>query len=278
MKIETERLIYIYLYDTPLENLALDDVSISLDSSGITAFLGRTGSGKSTLMQHFNGILKPTKGVVRVDGADINKTRGAAITRKVGLVFQFPELQLFEETLYADMAFGPRNLKWDEEKVRESVLNTVRTFAPELEKRLDDSPFELSGGEQRKAALCGIIAMRPDYLCLDEPTAGLDPRAKRELFAGLKKIGKNGTGIAFITHDINDAVEYADRIVIMDSGKIAADMTIEALKEDAGVLYELGFVPPDIYLLSDYISDITRKDPVFEVEDLMGIVDDILNR
>ena len=264
MNLSTRDLTHVYLYDTPLETLALDGVTLTLDSRENTAILGQTGSGKSTLIQHFNGIIQPTSGAVFVDGKDINKERIEGLRRRVGLVFQFPEIQLFEETVFEDIAFGPKNMGWDREKTDAAVARAVDLFAPELRTKLDVSPFALSGGEKRKAALCGVLAMEPDFLCLDEPTAGLDPGAKRDLFMRLRDIHKKGVGLVFITHDINDAMAFADRIIIMAHGKVALDRTRRDLMDEISLLGELGFTPPDIWILSHYVADLLGEGPFFD--------------
>lgn len=273
MKVSVRNLSHIYLYDTPLETLALDGVTLTLDSRENTAILGQTGSGKSTLIQHFNGILQPTSGAVCIDEKDINKERVEGLRRKVGLVFQFPEIQLFEETVFEDIAFGPKNMGWDKEKIEEAVVRAVELFAPELRTKMEVSPFSLSGGEKRKAALCGILAMEPEFLCLDEPTAGLDPGAKRDLFRRLGDIHRKGVGLVFITHDINDAMAFADRIIIMADGRVALDRTRQELMKEISLLGELGFAPPDIWILSHYVADLLEEGPFFEEQlffDLLG--------
>ena len=273
MKVSARNLSHIYLYDTPLETLALDGVTLTLDSRENTAILGQTGSGKSTLIQHFNGILQPTSGAVCINEKDINKERVEGLRRKVGLVFQFPEIQLFEETVFEDIAFGPKNMGWDKEKIEEAVVRAVELFAPELRTKMEVSPFSLSGGEKRKAALCGVLAMEPEFLCLDEPTAGLDPGAKRDLFMRLGDIHRKGVGLVFITHDINDAMAFADRIIIMADGRVALDRTRQELMKEVSLLGELGFAPPDIWILSHYVADLLEEGPFFEEHiffDLLG--------
>ena len=272
MRLSTRDLSHIYLYDTPLETLALDGVTLTLDSRENTAILGQTGSGKSTLIQHFNGILQPTSGDVFMDGKNINREKIEGLRRKVGLVFQFPEIQLFEETVFEDIAFGPKNMGWGREKTEEAVMRAVDLFAPELRSKMDVSPFALSGGEKRKAALCGVLAMDPVFLCLDEPTAGLDPKAKRDLFSRLKDIHSKGVGLVFITHDINDAMAFADRIIIMAHGKVALDRTRQEMMTEISLLGELGFAPPDIWILSHYVADLLGEGPFFDEESFMEVL------
>jgi energy-coupling factor transport system ATP-binding protein len=278
MNVEVRNISYIYLYDTPLETLALDGVTLSLDSREKTAILGQTGSGKSTLIQHFNGILKPSAGDVTLDGRNIHHKSFSGLRRKVGLVFQFPEIQLFEESVYEDIAFGPKNLGWGPPEVREAVFRAVALFAPELKGKLDVSPFSLSGGEKRKAALCGVLAMEPEFLCLDEPTAGLDPAAKRDLFTRLEETHARGVGIVFITHDINDAFAFARRIIIMDHGRVVLDMPRTELMTNITLLGDLGFAPPDIWLLSHYVSELLKDGPFFEKEAFFNVLERRLNQ
>ena len=256
MNIQIKNLTHIYLKGTPLEKLALDNVSTSFDSGKITAILGETGSGKSTLLQHLNGILQPTSGEIIINNKPISDYKKSEIRQKVGIVFQFPETQLFEETLFDDIAFGPRNLKMEEKIVEKQVFNALDMIAPELKNKLTQSPFSLSGGEKRKAAICGIIAMNPQILVLDEPAAGLDPKSKIILFSTLLKLHKNQKmGIIFITHDINDAINYADQIIVMKDGKIILDISQKKLIENIALLTEKKIELPDKYKIMASLSD-----------------------
>ncbi len=255
MKIETRNLVYIYLEGSPLETLAIENIDIKIEKHQVVAILGKSGSGKSTLIQHFNGLLNPTAGKVLVDDKNIDEYNDINIAHKIGLVFQFPEIQLFEETVYDDIAFGPRNLGWDENEINNSVLWAVNNFSPEIKDKFDKSPFELSGGEMRKVAICGILAMKPDVLCFDEPTAGLDPKSKNEFYSLIMRLHKKGLQVVFITHDIEDALEYADRIIIMENGKIAEDFQKVELKKNMEILLKYDFDLPQYYKISKYLSE-----------------------
>ncbi len=255
VELTAEHLFHIYLKGTPLETLALTDVSLTITSDDFIAIMGKTGAGKSTFVQHFNGILKPSGGRVLIGGADINGA-DKKLKHTVGLVFQFPETQLFEENVFDDIAFGPRNLGWNEQTVREAVEEAVAAVDPTVSLLYAKSPFVLSGGEQRKVAICGIIAMRPQILCLDEPAAGLDPRSKEQLFESLSRLHQNGTGIVIITHDINDAVNYAHRVVIMHNGTCACDVSVPRLLASSEIVHEYGIAVPDSVLAMQYMPDL----------------------
>lgn len=191
MPIEIKNISHIYMENTPYEKVALDDVSLTIDDGSFVAIAGHTGSGKSTLMQHLNGLLSPKQGEVTINGVDINKKKNKETLlarRSVGLVFQYPEQQLFEETIFADIAFGPRNFGLSEAEVTSRVKETMNFVELDYEEYKDKSPFLLSGGQMRRVAIAGIIALKPKFLVLDEPTAGLDPKLKQNLLTKIKKI------------------------------------------------------------------------------------------
>ncbi len=261
--IELRTVSHIYMQGTPLETLALHDVTVGFDSREIVAVMGKTGAGKSTLMQHLNGILCPAEGTVCLDGTDIHAKKNS-VTHTVGLVFQFPETQLFEQTVFDDIAFGPRNLGWNEDAVRAAVEESIECIDSSLSMLYERSPFSLSGGEQRKVALCGILAMKPDILCLDEPAAGLDPRSKEQLFAVLKKLHVSGKGIIIVTHDSNDAFRYADRIVVMHNGKIALNAPVSTLRDKPESLTTFGIMLPDIITVMRYAPDLFSSSDIWD--------------
>jgi len=277
MKIEVKNLYHIYLKDTPMETLALENINLKVEKNEIIGIIGKSGSGKSTLIQHFNGLLKPTKGDIYINGKPISSKKNMDVTSKIGLVFQFPEMQLFEDSVYDDIAFGPRNLKWSKKEIDEAVNWAVDEIAPHLKDRFEDSPFKLSGGEQRKTAICGILAMKPRMICFDEPTAGMDPASKKDFFSLMSKLKKDGIQIIFISHNINDILNYSDRILIMENGLIAKDMRKGVLKEKIEILNKYGLDLPDVYKFSKYLSRYLDISPIHEEEKLNKILDRYLS-
>ncbi len=246
--LEVKNLQHIYSIGTPFEHTALKDVSFSVERGEFIGVIGHTGSGKSTLMQHLNGLLKPTSGTVLLDGKDIWSDK--KLTRqsrfRVGLVFQYPEYQLFEETVYQDIAFGPKNmgLKQDEvdRRVREAAALVGIT-----EEQLKVSPFDLSGGQKRRVAIAGVIAMEPEVLILDEPTAGLDPEGREDVLANIDtyRKTKNAT-IMMVSHSMNDVARLADRLLVMRGAEIAMDGTPEEVFARADELLDMGLDIPEV--------------------------------
>ncbi len=214
--LETRQLTHIYSQGTPFEHVALDQVNFSLEAGEYVAIIGRTGSGKSTLIQHLNGLLKPTSGQVLFDGEDIwsSKERTRQVRFQVGLVFQYPEYQLFEETVYKDIAFGPGNMKLDEAEVDRRVREAAR-FVGLDESLLEKSPFELSGGQKRRVAIAGVIAMEPKVLILDEPTAGLDPAGAAQILENIRTYHREkGAAIVLVSHSMDEVAREAQRLVV----------------------------------------------------------------
>ena len=220
--IEIKNLTHIYMKDSAVERKALDDVSLTVREGEVLCIVGHTGSGKSTVIQHINGILQPDSGSVVIDGFDMSQKKQMVEGRKrVGMVFQYPEYQLFEETVYKDVAFGPTNMGLTEPEIRERVLNAMISVGLLPEFFLEKSPFELSGGEKRRAALAGILAMQPNYLILDEPMAGLDPSGRRSILSMLEDIRtKYGTTIVMVSHSMDDIARVADRIAVLNNGRL----------------------------------------------------------
>ena len=255
MSIEVRDLRYVYSPGMPGETTALDGVSFDVHDGEILGVIGHTGSGKSTLLQHLNGLLKPTSGEVYVDGQCI--TDGSAkmvdIRRKVGLVFQYPEYQLFEETVAKDVAFGPRNIGLSEDKIELRVKEALGLVGLDYNEIGNSSPFELSGGQKRRVAIAGVIAMQPSVLILDEPTAGLDPEAHREILSMIRVIHETmGIIIIFVSHNMADVASLSDRVLVMDHGHIALEGTPRDVFSHAVELIEMGLgVPP--------ASDIMRR-------------------
>ncbi len=248
MSIEVRNLTYIYNPGMPGETLALDDVSFEVHDGEIMGIIGHTGSGKSTLLQHLNGLVMPTSGEVYVDGRCITdgKVRLVEIRRKVGLVFQYPEYQLFEETVAKDVAFGPKNLGLSDEETEKRVRDALEIVDLNYEEFKDVSPFELSGGQKRRVAIAGVVAMRPKVLILDEPTAGLDPTAHRQILNMIRRIHEDmGIIIIFVSHNMEDVAAMSDRILVMNHGKVALIGTPEEVYSHKAELDEMGLgVPP----------------------------------
>ena len=239
--LEIQNLSHVYSAGTPFEHKALDQVSFYVDRGEFIGIIGHTGSGKSTLMQHMNGLLKPTSGKVMLDGVDIwadKKTTRQARFR-VGMVFQYPEYQLFEETVYKDIAFGPKNMKLDEKEVDRRVREAAG-FVGLTEEQLKKSPFDLSGGQKRRVAIAGVIAMEPEILILDEPTAGLDPVGREEILQNIQdyRKAKNAT-IMMVSHSMSDVARLTDRLLVMNGARLAMDGTPEEVFQDASSLLDM---------------------------------------
>ena len=246
--LQVKDLQYIYSAGTPFEHIALENVSFSVERGEFIGIIGHTGSGKSTLMQHLNGLLKPTAGTVLLDGQDIWADK--ALTRqarfRVGLVFQYPEYQLFEETVYKDIAFGPKNMGLDEKEVDRRVREAAG-FVGLTEAQLQVSPFDLSGGQKRRVAIAGVIAMEPEVLILDEPTAGLDPSGREEILGNIESYrkAKNAT-IMMVSHSMNDVARLTDRLLVMNGSHLAMDDTPDRVFARAQELLEMGLDIPEV--------------------------------
>ena len=246
--LEVKNLNYIYSAGTPFEHKALDNVSFSVSRGEFIGIIGHTGSGKSTLMQQLNGLLKPTSGAVLLDGQDIwsdkKLTRQARF--RVGLVFQYPEYQLFEETVYKDIAFGPKNMGLNAEEVDRRVREAAG-FVGLTEKQLEVSPFDLSGGQKRRVAIAGVIAMEPEVLILDEPTAGLDPVGRAEILGNIEayRKAKNAT-IMMVSHSMEDVARLTDRLLVMNGSQLAMDATPAEVFTHAEELVDMGLNIPQV--------------------------------
>ena len=246
--LKIEHLSHIYSVGSPFEKKAVDDVSFSAQRGEFIGLIGHTGSGKSTLIQHFNGLLKPTSGKIYINGEDIfqSKEMTRAARFAVGLVFQYPEYQLFEETVYADVAFGPKNMGLDKDEIDRRVRENCRIVGLS-EDVLDKSPFELSGGQKRRVALAGIFAMEPEVMVLDEPMAGLDPAGCADVFRFIKEYHeKHGTTILFVTHSMEYAAQMSERIIVMDHGHILMDGTPAEVFARSEELIEAGLDVPQV--------------------------------
>lgn len=246
--IEAKNLSYVYSLKTPFEKKALDCVNFSINSGEFIGIAGQTGSGKSTLVQHLNGLIKPTSGKVLFNGEDltVDKQKLRLLRFKVGLVFQFPEYQLFDETVYKDISFGPKNMGLSEDEIKQKVLSAAEFVGLDLN-LLDKSPFELSGGEKRKAAIAGVIAMDPEVLILDEPTAGLDPSGKEHLMRQIKAYHHyRKNTVIVISHNMDELAKNCDRIMVMSNGKILAFDQTKKIFSNLSVLKKASLKVPTI--------------------------------
>ena len=247
-KIEIKDVSYLYSKGTPFEMVALDKINVAFEKGKITGLIGHTGSGKSTLVNLLNGLYRPLSGKVLLDGVDIwaKPKEIAKIRYRVGLVMQYPEYQLFDDTVRADIGFAPRNQGLSAEEVEERVREAA-AFVGIDEEMLDKSPFELSGGQKRRVAIAGIIAMRPEVLVLDEPAAGLDPRGRREILGGLTEYVKhNDATVILVSHSMEDMASYCDNVVVMNRGEVFRCGTVDEIFSDADALEEIGLDVPAV--------------------------------
>lgn len=245
--IRCERLSYVYQRGTPFETAAVHDVSISIRGGEAVGIIGATGSGKSTLVQHFNALLRPTAGRVYLDDVDIHarEVDRRRVRQQIALLFQYPEHQLFEETVSADVAFGPRNLGLDEDEVRRRVERALRQVGLDPERFGPRSPFTLSNGEMRRTAIAGLLAMRPRMLILDEPTAGLDPAGRREILGHVARLRRDaGVTLVLITHSMDAVASLCERVVVLDHGRLVADGPVRSVFSDGAKLVSLGLGLP----------------------------------
>lgn len=247
--IEINNLTHIYSEGLPFEKKAVDDISLKVEENEFIGLIGHTGSGKSTFIQHLNGLLKPSSGEIIIDGTRVDKS-GANLTdlrKKVGLVFQYPEYQLFEETIERDIAFGPKNLDISEEEVQERVKSSMESVGLDYKTYKDKSPFELSGGLKRRVAIAGVLAMEPKVLILDEPTAGLDPRGRDEILSEIKSIHeKRKMTVILVSHSMEDVAKIAERIVVLDKGKVFLDGEPRDIFREEDKLLGVGLGIPQI--------------------------------
>ena len=272
MSIVIEHLNYVYMAGGPYETKALSDVNLTIRDGEFIGLIGHTGSGKSTLVQHLNGLIMPTSGHVLVDGMDLadKATDRRAVRQRVGLVFQYPENQLFEEMVEKDIAFGPKNLGLDDNEIARRVKDAMRRVALNYDKLHDRSVFELSGGQMRRVAIAGVLAMEPQVLVLDEPCAGLDPRGREEILGLIKKLHEEaGTTIVMVSHSMDDVASLAERVIVMNHGEVVMDGTprdvfscgeelrgmgldVPQAVQLAGKLRERGFdIPEGIYRVEE---------------------------
>ena len=274
--IKTEELTYIYGEGTPFRKVALDAVNIDIEEGELVGIIGHTGSGKSTLIQHFNGLLKPTSGKIYIDGDELfaDKSKLRDIRFKVGLVFQYPEYQLFEETVYKDIAFGPKNMGLADDEIDIRVKETAKLVGLKPE-TLNKSPFELSGGQQRRVAIAGVMAMNPKVLILDEPTAGLDPRGRDRILGLIKDYHKEKKStVILVSHSMEDVANTVDKILVMNDSKVFMYDTPENVFAKVRELDSMGLTVPQITRVFDRLKKqgIDFTDEVYSVEYAKNLV------
>ena len=255
MSIKIENLTYVYMPKTPFEKKALDNVNLEIEDGEFLAVIGHTGSGKSTLIQHLNGLLKPASGKIYVDGTDITDkdTKLVDIRKKVGLVFQYPEYQLFEETIAKDIAYGPSNLELNEDEILKRVKKSMEMVGLNYEEYKDISPFELSGGQKRRVAIAGVIAMEPKVLILDEPTAGLDPAGRDDILEQIKLLHeKYNMTIILVSPSMEDVGKLAEKIIVMNDGHIELQGKPKEVFKEIDTLEKIGLAVPQVtYLMRE---------------------------
>jgi energy-coupling factor transport system ATP-binding protein len=274
--LKTEKLTHIYSIDTPFEHTAIKDVDFEAGRGEYLGIIGHTGSGKSTFIQHLNGLLKPTSGKILFDGRDIHEEK--ALTRqvrfKVGLVFQYPEYQLFEETVYKDIAFGPKNMKLTEAEIDQRVREAAG-FVGLRESLLDKSPFELSGGQKRRAAIAGVIAMLPEVLILDEPTAGLDPKGRDEIIQNIRQYQRStNSTVIMVTHSMEDIARTVDRLLVFNDGAVAMRGTPAEVFSRSEELTEMGLTVPKVTMVANRLRSLGLPvgQDIYTVEQLKRVL------
>ena len=279
MEITLEHVSHTYQPGSPFQAAALCDVSLTIRREDFLALIGHTGSGKSTLAQHINGLLRPTAGRVLLDGQDIEEKGFSKkqLRQRVGLVFQYPEHQLFEETVAKDVAFGPRNLGLSAQETADRVREALERVGLPYDEIAEKSPFELSGGQMRRAAMAGVLAMRPEMLVLDEPAAGLDPQSREEMLQMIARLHAQGDGIVMISHSMDDVARYATRAVVMEKGRAVMEGTPAQVFRQAERLEEMGLEVPAVCRMGralraagvPFPEDIFREDDAFS--DLLAL-------
>jgi len=272
MSIKIEGLTHIYNSKSPFETKALDNINIEISDGEFIGLIGHTGSGKSTLIQHLNGLLKPTEGKVIINGLDITdkSTKMRDIRKKVGLVFQYPEYQLFEETVFKDIAFGPGKLDLSEEEIELRVKESMELVNLNYDELINRSPFELSGGQKRRVAIAGILAMKPEILILDEPTAGLDPRGRDEILDQISNLHKNNKiTVILVSHSMEDIARYVDRIIVMHQSKVVLTGIPREIFREHEMLESIGLGVPQVTLLNKKLreAEICLKEDIINVEE-----------
>lgn len=278
--IRTENLTYTYSQGTPFEKTAVKDVNIEIEEGELVGIIGHTGSGKSTLIQHLNGLIKPTSGKIFIDGVDIRdkNIKLRDVRFKVGLVFQYPEYQIFEETVYKDIAFGPTNMGLDEGEIDKRVRETAKLVGID-DSLLNKSPFELSGGQKRRVAIAGVMAMRPKVLILDEPTAGLDPRGREMILGQIKHYHEEtGSTVLLVSHSMEDVARFAQKILVMNKGEVFCYDTPPAVFARADEIAAIGLSVPQITKVFSMLRSrgIDIRGDVYTIEFAMKTINEYL--
>ncbi|NFN17999.1 energy-coupling factor transporter ATPase [Clostridium botulinum] len=271
MSIKVENLTHIYMPKTPFEKVALDNVNIEIEDGEFVALIGHTGSGKSTFIQHLNGLLEATRGTILVDGFDITKKQInlTDVRKKVGLVFQYPEYQIFEETIAKDIAFGPKNLGLTDDEIKIRVIESMKMVGLDYAAYKDQSPFDLSGGQKRRVAIAGVIAMKPTTLILDEPTAGLDPKGRDDILKQISKLHKEyNMTIILVSHSMEDVAKIAERIIVMNHGKVELQGKPSEVFKEVDKLEKIGLGVPQVTYL---VRELRKKG--FEISDDIFTID-----
>lgn len=276
MSITFKEVEHIYSENTPFSYHALKGVDLDIKTGSMTAMIGHTGSGKSTLIQHINALLLPTAGEIHIDDILITATDKPntlkPLRKKAGLVFQFPEYQLFEETIVKDIIFGPKNFGVSEEEAIEIAKKTL-TLVGLDESYLEKSPFDLSGGQKRRVAIAGILAMNPDILILDEPTAGLDPQGAKEMLTLFKKINDQGKTVILVSHDMNQVLEYCDDVVVMNKGKVERHVSVEDLFKETEYLTSLSI---DLPIITSFILALNENG--YHIDPSLKDIDEVIKQ
>ena len=278
--IEVKNVCYEYSPDEPSLGAAVEDINLTVEDNHFYSLIGHTGSGKTTLIQLMSGLLKPTAGEIYIDGINIcdKKIKTRDLTRKIGVVFQYPEYQLFEDTVFSDVAFGPKNLGCDEAEIKNRVQKALKTVGLD-ESYYEISPFELSGGQKRRVAIAGTIAMEPDILVLDEPTAGLDPAGRDEILSEVKRLkDERGISVIMVSHSMEDVTKVADRVIVMNKGHIAMTGTLSEVFSKSDELYSMGLEIPQIskVILKLRENNVNIKSEIYTVKDAVTEISKLL--
>ena len=269
MPVKVENLTHVYMEDSVFEHVAIDNISFEIQDGEFVGLIGHTGSGKSTLIQHLNGLLKPSSGKIFIDGEELHtkEVQMKKVRQKVGLVFQYPEYQLFEETVYKDIAFGPGNLGLSGSDIDRRVRESIELVGLDFDKISNVSPFELSGGQKRRVAIAGVLAMEPKVLILDEPAAGLDPKGRDEILGGIKKLHeRQKITVVLVSHSMEDIANLVDKVLVMNRGKVEFFDTPRNVFKDAEALENIGLGLPQVTYL---VRELRKKG--FEIPDCINV-------
>lgn len=282
MNLEIKNLSHIYMPGTAFSTVAVKNINLTIHSGEFIGLIGHSGSGKSTLIQHLNGLLKGTEGEILIDGKNIFADKGMLkeLRFKVGLVFQYPEAQLFEETVYADIAFGPKNMGLSDDEIDKRVKDAI-SLSGVKEELLDKSPFDLSGGQKRRVAIAGVLAMKPEILILDEPTAGLDPKGRRSILNSIKNLHKKtGMTVILVSHSMEDIANNVERIVVMNQGTVVMDGTVDEIFSNSNYLSGIGLGIPAVTKVFSKLSEAGYAVPknIYTVESAVEIIKKLLEK